>query len=165
MIYNRLGSSGLRVSQFSFGSWVTFGTQVDVGLAKDQLAAAKEGGVNFFDNAEVYAGGESETTRERILDVAEALFAERGLADMLDIGWGPEAAVPDMVGAGTLGGRARGGASCWASAGVARRRAAASAIRRALIAGCAGSAPPPRRAPGRRCPASYRCTGSPRRSC
>lgn len=60
MIYNRLGKSGLQVSQFSFGSWVTFGTQVDRGLAKDQLAAAKEGGVNFFDNAEVYAGGKSE---------------------------------------------------------------------------------------------------------
>lgn len=60
MIYNRLGKSGLQVSQFSFGSWVTFGTQVDRGLAKDQLAAAKEGGVNFFDNAEVYSAGKSE---------------------------------------------------------------------------------------------------------
>lgn len=61
MPYNRLGSSGLQVSQFSFGSWVTFGNQVDTGLAKDQLAAAAEAGVNFFDNAEVYAGGKSET--------------------------------------------------------------------------------------------------------
>ena len=60
MIYNRLGASGLRVSQFSFGSWVTFGNQVDTGLAKEQLALAKERGVNFFDNAEVYANGESE---------------------------------------------------------------------------------------------------------
>lgn len=60
MIYNRLGKSGLQVSQFSFGSWVTFGTQVDTGLAKEQLAVAKEAGVNFFDNAEVYSAGESE---------------------------------------------------------------------------------------------------------
>ena len=60
MIYNRLGTSGLQVSQFSFGSWVTFGNQVDTGLAKEQLALAKERGVNFFDNAEVYANGESE---------------------------------------------------------------------------------------------------------
>lgn len=60
MIYNRLGSSGLQVSQFSFGSWVTFGNQVDTGLAKEQLTVAKEGGVNFFDNAEVYSGGKSE---------------------------------------------------------------------------------------------------------
>lgn len=61
MPYNRLGSAGLKVSQFSFGSWVTFGGQVDTGLAKEQLQAAAEGGVNFFDNAEVYAGGKSET--------------------------------------------------------------------------------------------------------
>lgn len=60
MKYNRLGRSGLQVSQFSFGSWVTFGNQVDTGLAKEQLAVAKEGGVNFFDNAEVYSGGKSE---------------------------------------------------------------------------------------------------------
>lgn len=60
MIYNRLGSSGLQVSQFSFGSWITFGTQLDTSLAKDQLACAKEHGVNFFDNAEAYARGESE---------------------------------------------------------------------------------------------------------
>jgi voltage-dependent potassium channel beta subunit len=44
----------------SFGSWVTFGKQLDVGLAIDCMAAAYEGGVNFFDNAEVYAQGESE---------------------------------------------------------------------------------------------------------
>ncbi|WP_246462323.1 aldo/keto reductase [Trueperella pecoris] len=60
MPYNRLGSAGLQVSQFSFGSWVTFGGQVDTGLAKEQLQAAAEAGVNFFDNAEVYAGGKSE---------------------------------------------------------------------------------------------------------
>lgn len=60
MIYNRLGRSGLQVSQFGFGSWVTFGNQVDTGLAKEQLAVAKEAGVNFFDNAEVYANGKSE---------------------------------------------------------------------------------------------------------
>lgn len=60
MQYNRLGTSGIKVSQFSFGSWVTFGRQVDTGLAKEQLAAAFDAGVNFFDNAEVYSAGESE---------------------------------------------------------------------------------------------------------
>ncbi|WP_200829130.1 potassium channel beta subunit family protein [Arcanobacterium ihumii] len=60
MPYNRLGSSGLQVSQFSFGSWVTFGGSVDTGIAKEQLQAAADAGVNFFDNAEVYAGGKSE---------------------------------------------------------------------------------------------------------
>ncbi|HWJ63493.1 MAG TPA: aldo/keto reductase [Acidimicrobiales bacterium] len=60
MPYNRLGRSGLQVSALSFGSWVTFGTQVDTSLAKDCLTVAKEAGVNFFDNAEAYAGGQSE---------------------------------------------------------------------------------------------------------
>ena len=60
MEYRRLGPTGLKVSVLSFGSWVTFGTQVDTGLARDCLSAAREAGVNFFDNAESYAGGESE---------------------------------------------------------------------------------------------------------
>jgi voltage-dependent potassium channel beta subunit len=60
MEYRRLGRSGLQVSVLSFGAWVTFGTQLDVGLARDCLAAARDAGVNFFDNAESYAGGESE---------------------------------------------------------------------------------------------------------
>jgi voltage-dependent potassium channel beta subunit len=60
MEYRRLGSSGLRVSVLSFGSWVTFGDQVDLGLAAECMAAARQAGVNFFDNAESYAAGESE---------------------------------------------------------------------------------------------------------
>jgi voltage-dependent potassium channel beta subunit len=61
MEYRRLGRSGLKVSVLSFGSWVTFGPQIDVGLAVDCIGAAREAGVNFFDNAEAYAGGQSET--------------------------------------------------------------------------------------------------------
>ena len=60
MEYRRVGRSGLKVSVLSFGSWVTFGTQVDTNLAKECLTAARDAGVNFFDNAEAYAGGESE---------------------------------------------------------------------------------------------------------
>jgi voltage-dependent potassium channel beta subunit len=60
MPYRRLGRSGLQVSVLGFGSWVTFGSQLDTGLARDCLGAAHEAGVNFFDNAESYAGGESE---------------------------------------------------------------------------------------------------------
>jgi voltage-dependent potassium channel beta subunit len=60
MKYRRIGRSGLKVSALSFGSWVTFGPQLDVGLAADCMAAAREAGVNFFDNAEAYSGGESE---------------------------------------------------------------------------------------------------------
>ncbi len=60
MEYRRLGHTGLRVSALSFGSWVTFGTQVDQDLALDLLQTARDGGINFFDNAEAYGGGESE---------------------------------------------------------------------------------------------------------
>ncbi|HEY9824188.1 MAG TPA: aldo/keto reductase [Stenomitos sp.] len=61
MQYRRLGRSGLQVSELSLGSWVTYGNQVDESGVLETLAAAKDAGVNFFDNAEVYAGGKSET--------------------------------------------------------------------------------------------------------
>jgi voltage-dependent potassium channel beta subunit len=61
MEYRRLGRSGLQVSLLSFGSWVTYGNQTDLSAAVDIMAAAYDAGVNFFDNAEVYAGGESES--------------------------------------------------------------------------------------------------------
>lgn len=60
MNYRHLGRTGIRVSELSFGSWVTFHTQADVKLAVEMMAAAYDAGVNFFDNAEVYAGGKSE---------------------------------------------------------------------------------------------------------
>jgi len=60
MKYRHLGKTGIQVSELSFGSWVTFHNQADVKLAVDMMAAAYEAGVNFFDNAEVYAGGKSE---------------------------------------------------------------------------------------------------------
>jgi voltage-dependent potassium channel beta subunit len=61
MNYRRLGRSGLQVSELSFGSWVTYGNQVDGGGARELMAAAFDAGVNFFDNAEIYARGASET--------------------------------------------------------------------------------------------------------
>jgi len=60
MEYRRLGKSGLKVSEFSFGSWVTFGKQVDGGDAKSLMTAAYDAGINFFDNAEGYEQGNSE---------------------------------------------------------------------------------------------------------
>lgn len=60
MEYRHLGRSGLKVSALSLGSWVTFHNQVDVDAAVEMMAAAYDQGVNFFDNAEVYAGGKSE---------------------------------------------------------------------------------------------------------
>ena len=60
MTYRRLGRSGLKVSVLSFGSWVSFGDQLDVSRAAECMDAARDAGVNFFDNAEAYAGGKSE---------------------------------------------------------------------------------------------------------
>ena len=60
MQYRRLGKSGLQVSEFSLGSWVTFAKQVDTGDAKSLMTAAYDAGVNFFDNAEGYESGASE---------------------------------------------------------------------------------------------------------
>ena len=60
MQYRHLGKAGIKVSELSIGSWVTYGKQVDVPAARKILEAAWEAGVNFFDNAEAYAGGQSE---------------------------------------------------------------------------------------------------------
>jgi voltage-dependent potassium channel beta subunit len=67
MEYRRLGKSGLQVSALSFGSWLTFGKQIDDKIADELLSTAYEAGVNFFDNAEIYAAGKSETVMGNIL--------------------------------------------------------------------------------------------------
>jgi voltage-dependent potassium channel beta subunit len=67
MEYRKLGRNGLRVSALSFGSWVTFGNQLDIHKATDCMSVAYEHGVNFFDNAEVYAGGKSEEVMGQVL--------------------------------------------------------------------------------------------------
>ncbi|HEX6539297.1 MAG TPA: aldo/keto reductase [Candidatus Dormibacteraeota bacterium] len=61
MQYRHLGRHGVQVSVLSFGSWVSFGSQLAGDVARETLAVAYDSGMNFFDNAEVYAGGESET--------------------------------------------------------------------------------------------------------
>jgi voltage-dependent potassium channel beta subunit len=65
--YRHLGKTGIQVSELSFGSWVTFSNQADVKAAVDMMAAAYDAGVNFFDNAEVYAGGKSEEVMGKAL--------------------------------------------------------------------------------------------------
>jgi len=60
MKYRYLGKSGLQISELSFGSWVTFGSQVDIDKAVELMTIAYDAGVNFFDNAEVYSNGEAE---------------------------------------------------------------------------------------------------------
>ena len=60
MNYRHLGKAGIQVSELSLGSWVSFHTQFGVDEAARMMAAAYDAGVNFFDNAENYAAGESE---------------------------------------------------------------------------------------------------------
>ena len=67
MEYRNLGKSGLKISALSLGSWVTFGDQIDADTAYACMQAAYEAGVNFFDNAEAYAQGQSETMMGQIL--------------------------------------------------------------------------------------------------
>ena len=67
MQYRYLGSSGLKVSALSFGSWVTFGAQIDEAKAEQCMTAAYDAGVNFFDTAETYAAGKAETMMGRVI--------------------------------------------------------------------------------------------------
>jgi voltage-dependent potassium channel beta subunit len=67
MQYRRLGRSGLQVSVLSFGSWVTFANQLDTRLAEECMSAAWDAGCNFFDNAEIYANGQSERIMGEVL--------------------------------------------------------------------------------------------------
>lgn len=71
MQYRRLGTSGLQVSALSFGSWLTFAKQIEEGTAESLMQAAYERGVNFFDNAEIYARGKSEIVMGQILKKME----------------------------------------------------------------------------------------------
>ena len=67
MNYRNLGRSGLKISELSLGSWLTFGKQVEDGIAEEMMIKAYENGVNFFDNAEVYSRGKSEIVMGNIL--------------------------------------------------------------------------------------------------
>ena len=67
MEYRRLGSAGIQVSALSFGSWVTFINQADEDLAYEMMTKAYDAGVNFFDNAEAYAGGKSEILLGKVI--------------------------------------------------------------------------------------------------
>jgi aryl-alcohol dehydrogenase-like predicted oxidoreductase len=65
MHYRRLGRSGLKVSEISLGSWVTFGSQIEETAAGEIVHAAYDAGINFFDNADMYANGQSEAVMGR----------------------------------------------------------------------------------------------------
>ena len=67
MEYRRMGKTGLQLSVLSYGSWVTFHKQIDDSIADELMGIAYDHGVNFFDNAEVYAAGQSELLMGRVL--------------------------------------------------------------------------------------------------
>lgn len=88
MKYRNLGRSGLKVSALSFGSWVTFGDQIGEDAAQEMMQAAINAGVNFFDNAEVYAGGMAETIMGNV--VKKAGWKRSDLVFSTKIFWGGE---------------------------------------------------------------------------
>lgn len=92
MNYRRLGRSGLEVSELSFGSWVTFGSQLDVEGSKKLIRQAVDAGVNFLDNAEAYAAGMSES----LMGVALKSYRREELVVSTKIFWG--GAAPNQTG-------------------------------------------------------------------
>jgi voltage-dependent potassium channel beta subunit len=67
MLYNKMGRSGIRLSEIGFGSWITFAKQLGVKEVKEFMHAAFDHGINFFDNAEGYAHGEAEMLMGKVL--------------------------------------------------------------------------------------------------
>ena len=88
MKYRFLGNTGLKVSALSYGSWVTFHTQADEDKAYELMTSAYEHGVNFFDNAEAYAGGQSEIIMGKVLK--KAGWKRSDLVISTKIFWGGE---------------------------------------------------------------------------
>lgn len=84
MKYNNLGKAGIKVSEISFGSWLTFGNQLDTEGVKASLRTAYENGINFFDNAEAYANGLSES----LMGMALKEYRREDLVISTKIFWG-----------------------------------------------------------------------------
>lgn len=84
MEYRKLGKWGIQVSELSFGSWITFGSELDVNSVKECMKFAFDNGVNFFDNAEVYANGVS----EMLMGEAFKLFPREEVVASTKIFWG-----------------------------------------------------------------------------
>ena len=94
MEYRRLGASGLRVSVLSFGSWVTFDNQMKDDAALDCMQSAWDAGCNFFDNAEAYAGGESEAIMGRV--ISQLGWKRHHYVLSTKVFWGIDGPVPNL---------------------------------------------------------------------
>lgn len=90
--YRKLGKWGIQVSELSFGSWITFGSELDVNSVKECMKCAFDNGINFFDNAEVYANGSS----EMLMGEAFRLFPREEIVASTKIFWGGKS--PNSVG-------------------------------------------------------------------
>jgi len=93
-----MGKTGLQLSTLSFGSWVTFHKQINDGIADELMGIAYDAGVNFFDNAEVYAAGESEKMMGRVLSKKNWDRTSIVLSSKAYFGWRGKANKPNQTG-------------------------------------------------------------------
>jgi voltage-dependent potassium channel beta subunit len=98
MEYRRLGKSGLKLSVLSFGSWVSFSKQINDKIADELMGIAYDDGVNFFDNAEVYALGESEKMMGRVLKKKKWDRASYTVSSKAFFGWRGKGNKPNQTG-------------------------------------------------------------------
>ena len=98
MEYRKMGKTGLQLSALSFGSWITFHKQINDGIADELMGIAYDAGVNFFDNAEVYAAGESEKMMGRVLSKKNWDRTSIVLSSKAYFGWRGKANKPNQTG-------------------------------------------------------------------
>jgi voltage-dependent potassium channel beta subunit len=98
MEYRRLGKSGLKLSVLSFGSWVSFSKQINDKVADELMGIAYDNGVNFFDNAEVYALGESEKMMGRVLKKKKWDRTSYTVSSKAFFGWRGKGNKPNQMG-------------------------------------------------------------------
>ena len=98
MEYRRMGKSGLQLSALSYGSWVTFHKQIDDSIADELMGIAYDAGINFFDNAEVYALGESEKLMGRVLKKKNWDRTSYTVSSKAYFGWKGKLSKPNQTG-------------------------------------------------------------------
>ena len=98
MEYRRMGTTGLQLSALSFGSWVSFHKQIDDSIADELMGIAYDQGVNFFDNAEVYALGESEKMMGRVIAKKNWERSSYTLSSKVFFGWRGKQNKPNQTG-------------------------------------------------------------------
>lgn len=98
MEYRKMGKTGLQLSVLSYGSWVTFAKQIDDGISDRLMSIAYDNGINFFDNAEVYARGESEKMMGRVLKSKNWERSSYVVSSKVFFGWRGDANKPNQTG-------------------------------------------------------------------